>query len=75
MNNGSLPAMPQEFKSKGPLGDTMTSNFKGLTKREYMAAMAMQGLCANRHGHECSPDNISEFAVSCADSLLKELEK
>ena len=50
----------------------------GLTKREYFAAMALQGILAGRH-----PDSYInkgrelwiKFSVDCADLLLKELEK
>jgi hypothetical protein len=44
----------------------------GLTKREYFAAMAMQGLMAGD-----SKDSMEEFAkysVKMADALLKALE-
>jgi hypothetical protein len=54
----------------------------GLTKREYFAAMAMQGLLANPNGGmqkgggmTFSPVGISELAVLHADALLAELEK
>lgn len=48
----------------------------GLTKREYLAAMAMQGLCANSipGGHH-QPDIYARDAVQIADALLAELEK
>ena len=50
----------------------------GLTKREYFAAMAMQGLCLNTNAmyekgqHDAA---IAARAVSIADYLLAELEK
>ena len=43
----------------------------GITKREYFAAMAMQGICANP-GFEL---NIIESSVQVADLLIKELNK
>ena len=53
----------------------------GLTKREYFAGLAMQGLLANCNGgmtsggnHVFSPNGISELAVLHADELLKQLE-
>ena len=52
------------------------SNFApeyGLTKREYFAAMAMQGYCTTRH--TISHALVAEIAVAQADALLKELEK
>lgn len=47
----------------------------GLTKREYFAAMAMQGLCANsvpgpHHGFE----RLATESVQYADALLKALD-
>jgi hypothetical protein len=50
--------------------------FDGLTKREYFAAMAMQGLlasCAGEHEYPIA-DKIAR-AVEMADALLSELEK
>ena len=44
---------------------------QGLTKREYFAAMAMQGTMTS----SCSVDIIAEIAVKMADALLVELEK
>ena len=74
MKNSDKPAYPlqlQEGESSeltGKLG-----NADGLTKREYFAAMAMQGLCNNLH-----PKNVADMpslAVVIADALLKELDK
>jgi hypothetical protein len=54
---------------------------KGLTKREYFAAMAMQGMFANSHATEMTikhgADVVDRFvnqAVMAADELLKQLE-
>lgn len=60
-----------------PTGSDQTGT--GLTKREYFAAMSMQGILSN-------PDTIMEFwpdrvdsvadgSVRLADALLKELSK
>ena len=58
MINGKQPAFPRKF---GIHSD-------GLSKREYFAAMALQGLlAANRH-------NV-ELAVYYADALINELNK
>ena len=53
----------------------------GLTKREYFAGLAMQGLLANSYGgmtsggsRTFSPNEISKLAVLHADELLKQLE-
>lgn len=45
----------------------------GLTKREYFAAMAMQGIVSDLPGAE--PSKIAITAVLIADSLLLELSK
>lgn len=54
----------------------------GLTKREYFAAMAMQGMLANSYSDGVtqplsSANNIqiAEMAVSQADALIAELNK
>jgi hypothetical protein len=55
--------------------DGLFGNFKGLTKREYFAGLAMQGLLANPNtGCECA-EKIAELAVNRSDELLKQLEK
>ena len=83
MNNADKPINPI-FNNHG--GITHESRIKdssliGLTKREYFAGLAMQGLLANCNGgmtsggnHIFSPNGISELAVLHADELLKQLE-
>lgn len=46
----------------------------GLSKRELAAFMALQGAIANP-GRHCSPQEYADFAVVCADTLLRELAK
>lgn len=52
-------------------------HFTGLTKREYFAGLALQGLLANRwtleHGGSTFK-SISKDSVGLADELLKQLE-
>ena len=52
-----------------------TSNYfnAGLTKREYFAAMAMQGLCALQNMKD--DEHIAEIAVTLADELIDELNE
>lgn len=45
----------------------------GLTKREYFAAMAMQGILAASLG-VISAESLAKAAVGSADALLKALE-
>lgn len=54
----------------------------GLTKREYFAAMALQGYLANSFNHEmiqpvstATHAQIAELSVGAADALIKELNK
>jgi hypothetical protein len=64
------------YPQKMEFGQDGEIHFHGLTKREYFAAMAMQGEITCQHdeftGH---PDTIAIRAVQCADALLAELEK
>ena len=45
----------------------------GLNKREYFAAMALQGLLAN--SEELSCEQCAKLAVRSADYLLEQLDK
>ena len=45
----------------------------GLTKREYFAAKAMQGLLSAVNN--ASAEQITHHAVACADALITELNK
>lgn len=47
----------------------------GLTKREWFAGMAMQGIFASYDTHTLSPADAARFAIICADALIAELEK
>jgi hypothetical protein len=47
----------------------------GLTKREYFAAMAMQGMIGNRYFDLRNLDIISKCAVQQADALIEALNK
>lgn len=61
-----------EDKDKGAFACVNSESYlqKGLTKREYFAALAMQGLCTTY-----SEDLLVKRAVSVADGLLAELER
>lgn len=73
--NADKPAMPLQIKGHG--NDTFSmpilSKYMGVTKREYFAAMAMQGLLA-QNGYDRF-DSLAIDAVRQADALLEELEK
>lgn len=63
--NSTNPNLPDFVKSA-------LSHPNGITKREYFAAMAIQGLLAN--GRAFITDNIID-AVKIADALIEELNK
>lgn len=48
----------------------------GLTKREYFAALAMQGLCDRQQiGLSLGPDEIAKLAVEIADAVINRLNE
>ena len=77
MNNSDMPAAPSPiYDMNGEIQAVQTGNNEwqslGFTKREKMAAMAMQGILAAKHpGNEAK---FARWAVECADALLKTLE-
>jgi hypothetical protein len=66
-------------KAKGPAFPLISSEGyiinSGLTKREYFAVMAMQGIIANKDGLDIKIERIVESAVNTADALIEELSK
>ena len=77
MKNGDMPAQPivaghgQPSVMEAVVNNQGAQCF-GLTKREYFAAMAMQGLLASSMG---SADRRAAIAVKQADALLEQLEQ
>ena len=69
MNNRDRPAFQDSYENKEN-GEVEAHN--GLTKREYFAAMAMQGLCASQ-GWSSIEGTITQ-SIRIADELLKQLE-
>jgi hypothetical protein len=69
-DNGNEPAWPihPHFEN----GNYVPGS-SGLTKREWMAAMCLQGLLARNHSS--GQTNNVEWAVNYADALLAELAK
>ncbi len=47
----------------------------GLTKREYFAGLAMQGMMANRDLTSKLCSEVAKWSVEMADALLVELER
>ena len=80
--NAHKPAFAQPIatSSRGEMYCSIEKNpdFSGLSKRELIAAMALQGLCANAEDAKCTesdPESFAGYAVACADELLRVLEK
>lgn len=45
----------------------------GLTRRQYFAAIAMQGLLASGDAQNEHPSRVALYAVECADFLIRSL--
>lgn len=58
--------------SMHPVTDSVLIGHEGLTKREYFAAMAMQGILANPN-NRMSPRVSAETAVLAANELINQL--
>ncbi|HZI24821.1 MAG TPA: hypothetical protein VFD46_07085 [Chryseolinea sp.] len=76
MNNSEQPAFP--------FSPSNEYDYIGMTKREYFAAMAMQGLLSNRNILRPNPDSkefenqrleFSRVCIEYADDLLSSLEQ
>jgi len=53
--------------------DTMPS-LSGLTKREYFAGLAMQGMLANKDANTFDAFTTAEISIKYAEELLNQLE-
>ena len=63
-----------ETKANEPaFPNIQTPSLKGLTNREYFAAMALQGLLSDYKA--ISIQDYSKYAVQLADALIEELSK
>ena len=69
MKNADKPINPVLIQSPSLQNETSL----GLTKREYFAGLAMQGLLASNNGQ--SIDYLIHQSIKAADELLKQLEK
>lgn len=79
MENKNLPAFPQSMTEiNGVLTDTMDYSpaSAGISKREYFAGLAMQGLVACPEiKFSSTAENFAKYSVAIADALLLELSK
>lgn len=71
--------MRKEVKMTNGEKQAFFSNYdtseKGLTKREYFAGLAMQGILCSKHLKTVNADVVAESAVLLADALLEQLEE
>lgn len=82
MNNADKPINPTStindpYLRKELQTTTTTTTHIGLTKREYFAGIALQGILSNRWSMEFGNYNEeakAEMAIKQADELLKQLE-
>ncbi|AZA49781.1 hypothetical protein EG346_17045 [Chryseobacterium carnipullorum] len=83
MKNANKPIAPLNAQFGGLDNELKTEyqseyslyQMSGLSKREYFAGLAMQGLCANSiPGSHHNTKNLIEEAVQYADELLKQLD-
>lgn len=71
MTKGSEPATGFGFTTADGQSHVLEN---GLTKREYFAAMAMQGLCSNHLVYDIVTDEqLANVAVINADALINAL--
>lgn len=75
MSNGNEAVFPLLEKSAFNEGVTHYDGRPGLTKREYFAGVAMQGMLASFGNHNLeAPEDIATDALQYADALLDRLE-
>lgn len=74
MNNANSAAFPCE-QGTDPNGGWNQTFEPGLSKREYFAALALQGILSSMNENTYSPITAACDAVAVADELLKRLEQ
>ena len=73
MKNADSPVSPCEIEKSNPVVGVYTVSYSGLTKRELIAAMAMQGFWAA--GTKADHVSVAMHSVKSADALLEALEE
>ena len=70
----SYPTKPEEnaFALYVPCNEQWEN---GLTKREYIAVMALQGILAYPSDIQSTSGHLARHAVKCADALIKALNE
>ena len=76
MKNSEQPINARTaFNQNGDI-TAFESEFLGLTKREYFAGLAMQGLLANNREEVMTQneEELAKLAINHADEILKQLD-
>jgi len=77
MTNSEQSAFPAMDMNNNLGIDRLELRYEGLTKREYFAVMAMQGLLSAdaKYGNRTDDrESLAKDAIAHADELLKQLE-
>jgi len=75
MENGKQPAFASPGTYNPNNGNHNGDSQVGLTKREYFAGLALQGICMQKYvQRDNDREAIAKWSVKMADALLKELE-
>ena len=72
MENGKKPAFSVALHDNG---NALHKEAMGLTKHEYFAGLAMQGMMANQALTSKLCFEVAKWSVEMADAILAELEK
>jgi hypothetical protein len=75
MENEKQPAFASPGTYNPNNGNHNGDQQLGLTKREYFAGLAMQGMLSNSNFTNSTNDLIAIWSIQIADSLLEQLNK
>ena len=81
MNNGNMPANSTNVtidEYEGTFNCSVNKLMTGITKREYFAGLALQGMSSHPEFYSHNNEFAEDIAMNCvmfADALLKELDK
>lgn len=79
MSKANKPAFPMQVRTQwlNRYGESAEDieDVQGITKREYFAGLAMQGIYANKEYNKLGAKECAGLAVEAVDALLAELEK
>lgn len=61
-----------ENKDGGRVYACIDENYfqEGISRRDWLAGMAMQGICGNANSIHLTPEQISDFSEKIADAMI-----